>query len=267
MTNFTVTVEGGTVDLVGEVSGEGPTFVWGHALSAPRRVEDRAGVFDWSDVGARVVRYDARSQGESSTDPRPEHHRWPALAEDMLAVASRAGVERAVFGGASMGAATSIWAATLAPTRVAGLVLVIPPTAWEHRRSQSRLYGAFGRAATSPPLIRPLQWTLRLPRPRPRPGTRGALIDAVIGEVSRSSPERLAPLFQGAAGSDLPPVEVLAELEMPALILAWTGDRSHPMSVATTLASVLPNAELDVVADDPLACTRRVARFLTDLPP
>lgn len=86
--------------------GTGPAFVWAHALMASMRAEDRAGVFDWSNVSARLIRYDARSHGRSSRDPEAGNHRWEQLAEDMLAVADAAGYPRAIFGGASMGAAT-----------------------------------------------------------------------------------------------------------------------------------------------------------------
>lgn len=40
--------------------------------------------------------------------------------------------------GMSMGCATSIYAAIQAPERVIGLILVIPPTAWETRDETQR---------------------------------------------------------------------------------------------------------------------------------
>ncbi len=43
------------------------------------------------------------------------------------------GAQKFVAGGSSMGCATSIYAALLAPERMKALVLVIPPTAWETR--------------------------------------------------------------------------------------------------------------------------------------
>ena len=93
------------------MAGEGPPFVWAHALLASMAADDRAGTFDWRDIGCRLIRYDARSHGRSTFDRHAQHHRWPALAEDMAAVADQASAPAAVFGGASMGAATALWAA------------------------------------------------------------------------------------------------------------------------------------------------------------
>lgn len=130
------------------------------------RAERRAGVFNWSGIGARLIRYDARSHGSSSFDPDPDHHRWQTLARDMLEVATAADADTAVFGGASMGAATALWAACTAPERVEALVLAIPPTAWDTREQQRRVYRVLGTAAATR-LLLPLQLGLRLPRPIP----------------------------------------------------------------------------------------------------
>lgn len=253
--------------LAVEIIGTGPAVVWAHPLMGSMRSENRAGVFDWSGIGARLVRYDARSHGRSSFDPQPEHHRWEALAQDMLDVATAAEAPTAIFGGGSMGAATAIWAARLAPERVHGLLLAIPPTAWRARERQRRVYRVLGAAAATR-LLLPLQLGLRLPRPRPEPATQAALADAVVHEVSRKNPTQLAPPLRGAAMSDLPPVEDLAGIDIPTLILAWAGDRSHPLSVARQLESSMPRAELDIAEGPDLSrWPARVADFVARVAP
>jgi len=182
----------------------------------------------------------------------------------MLDVAERHDATGAIFGGASMGAATAIWAACIAPRQVGGLVLVIPPTAWSTRRSQASMYRGLGTAMALR-LMTPVTLGLRLPRPRPQRGTRGALLDAVLEEVGRVPNTRLAPVLRGAADSDLPEPDVLRSIDVPTLILAWTGDRSHPESVARTLAATIPGAELDMNGSDPRAWPDKVSAFIEDV--
>lgn len=116
-------------------------------------------------------------------------------------------------------------------------------------------------------VLAPVTAGLRLPRLRPRRGTRPALVDAVLDEVGRSSSTDLAAPLRGAALSDLPSLERLRSIEAPTLVLAWSGDRSHPVSVAQTLASTLPGAELEVAVGDLGSWPERLARFVADLPP
>lgn len=66
--------------------------------------------------------------------------------------------------------------------------------------------------------------------------------------------------------SDLPEVEDLAGVDVPTLILAWPGDRSHPLSVARRLQSVMPRAELDIADGGDLGgWPERVADFVAEV--
>ena len=74
-------------------------------------------------------------------------------------------------------------------------------------------------------------------------------------------PVRLATLFRGAAGADLPAPDQIAALDIPTLILAWTGDPGHPASTAERLAELLPEVDAQAVVD--IACGQGiVARYL-----
>ena len=77
-------------------------------------------------------------------------------------------------------------------------------------------------------------------------------------------PERLAQVFRGAAGADFPPRTAIRELTMPALILAWTGDPTHPVSTAQELAELLPSATLHLATStaDLAAWTDHLVGFL-----
>ena len=223
-----------------------PLFLWGHGLMGSMAQEDAVPIFDWSPVyrHARLVRYDARSHGESDLDLDPAHLRWPELARDMLALADALGAERALLGGVSMGCATSLHAAILARERVIGLVLVAPPTAWQTRPRQARFYRIAALCVSWVGLA-----PFRLLASLPRPGSTSpvaALQAGVIEQFARSDARAVATAMRGAADSDLPDHAALRGLHVPTLVLAWRGDPTHPVSTATQLADLLPRAELHV---------------------
>lgn len=266
----TIEVRGGPVAY--EEVGSGRGFLWGHGLSSSRAEEDTAGLLGAWPLPAdevRRVRYDARGHGESPGPADPAAYRWDELALDQLALADALGIDRYVAAGASMGCATALHAAVLAPERVEALVLAIPPTAWDTRPAQRALYeagadlidaeglGAFAEvsAATPPPKLFAglgLDWGAQA-RERAL-----ALDGATFPSVLR-----------GAAASDLPAPDAVASITVPTLILAWTGDETHPVSTAERLAELLPHAELHVADDlrSILGWSRSVVDFVAALPP
>ncbi len=241
----------------------GPLFLWGHGLLGSIAQEDAVPILDWSSVCAcaRLVRYDARSHGESDLDLDPAHLRWPELARDMLGLADALGAPRALLGGVSMGCATSLHAVVLAPERVMGLVLVAPPTAWETRPRQARFY-RIGSACVSWVGLAPFRLLASLPG-RDRASPVAALQSAVIDHLARADANAVVTAMRGAAESDLPDPAALRGLRIPTLILAWRGDPVHPVSTAARLAELLPRAELHVAGtlDEVRAWSGRIAAF------
>jgi pimeloyl-ACP methyl ester carboxylesterase len=78
------------------------------------------------------------------------------------------------------------------------------------------------------------------------------------------APQALPTVLRGAAACDLPPLEALATLDQPTLVLAWEGDPGHPVSTATALTGALIRTEL-VVSPSLAEVTHwpaRVAEFL-----
>ncbi len=132
------------VDIRYDLAGAGADVVWGHGLTSSMASEDELGLFDWSTIRSthRVLRYDARGHGDSGSTPDPHDLSWSELALDQLALADQLGIGTFVAGGAPMGCATALHAAVTAPERIRGLLLVIPPTAWESRAAQIDTYRA-----------------------------------------------------------------------------------------------------------------------------
>lgn len=244
----------GEVELAVRRQGEGMPFVWGHSLMGSMQVEDRAGLWQWGALErhTQVVRYDARGHGNSDGSYDRRDYRWERMAADMLAVgtsvAAASGYARCLLGGISMGAATALHAAVQQPGQVAGLVLVLPPTAWETRPRQSAIYrrlawvsGLFGAA--------PYRLLDALPIPMRQDGRSQLALHTARGLAS-ANPLHVQAALGGAARSDMPDLALLRKLRVPTLILAWEDDTAHPVSTATQLADILPDVR-DLVVCDP----------------
>lgn len=241
------------VDLTVRSSGSGLPLFWGHGLMGSIAQEDEAGMLPWEGLeepgsGVRLLRYDARGHGLSEATLDPDHYRWPALAQDLLALAEATASVGPVFGGVSMGAATSLHAAAAAPDRVGGLVLMAPPTAWASRPRQARIYHGSAKLVDWVGL-RPFSCLGELTAMAvPNKGL-AAIQRSVMRGLRRSDPRAVMAALRGAAASDLPePGKIEALRDVPCLILAWAHDPSHPVSTAEELVKLLPNAELHVAS-------------------
>jgi pimeloyl-ACP methyl ester carboxylesterase len=151
-----------------------------------------------------------------------------------------------VLGGVSMGAGTALHAALIAPERTRGLVLMAPPTAWDTRPRQSRIYRLLARL-TEVVGLRPLRLFGEISVHVAGNPSLGRLQRSVVRGLRTADARAIRAAALGAALSDLPAPERFEALDVPTLILAWKGDRSHPLSTARELAARLPDARLEVM--------------------
>jgi pimeloyl-ACP methyl ester carboxylesterase len=99
----------------------------------------------------RALFPDARGHGLSTKFERPGDYTYDRKLADLVLWLDALGIERAIWGGASMGAALSLWAAVHVPDRVRGVVSISgPPTS---RRRATRRGGrctgpSWGRGAS-----------------------------------------------------------------------------------------------------------------------
>ena len=103
-----------------------PVVVWIHGGS----VEDSSFMLaDLEPFAGRVRALfpDTRGHGLSSKFERAEDYGYAQKAEDVLLWLDALGVEEAVWGGASMGGALSLWAAIHAPARVRAVISISGP--------------------------------------------------------------------------------------------------------------------------------------------
>jgi len=238
--------------------------VWAHDLGSSMAHEDELGLFPCSALAGvmPVARYDARGHGGAIGGYEERGYRWSAMVDDLL----RAAEGPIVASGMGMGVATALYAAIRAPKRVAALVLVLPPAAWDQRadavdaleadadlvelRGPKRLAEAV-RGRPLPPLLA-----------RIRPDTRE--VDA--RHLQAMDPKYLALALRAAARSDLPRPEELRAVIVPTLILAWPDDPLHPLATARVLADTMVQADLRIAADeaDVKAWPATVEDFLAD---
>jgi pimeloyl-ACP methyl ester carboxylesterase len=248
------------VDLAVVDTGAGPAVLWGHGFASSVQDEgDR--MLGWHRIAARnrVVRWDARGHGRSSGTLDPDDYRWDNLGRDFEALADALSIERYAVGGVSMGAAAALYAAIDAPSRVAGLVLVLPPTAYATRAAQS------GEYLTGAALVEEQGVDAYVDRVNAQPVPEILNQFAGAYRMVPSVPERLLPaVLRGAGASDLPSPERVRAIAAPALLLAWDTDPGHPLSTAEQLAELLPDAELEVARrlQDVSTWTDRVEAFL-----
>jgi pimeloyl-ACP methyl ester carboxylesterase len=252
-------------DLAAHDTGRGRPFFWGHGLTGSMEQDRRAPMLDWDRLAhrCRVVRWDARGHGRSSGRPEAADYRWDNLARDVIALADVLGVGQFVAAGVSMGAASALHAAVLAPDRVDALVLVLAPTAYETRAAQADKYHAGAdlveQGGTAAYVDRMKE--------EPVPEILSEFADLYHAAPNVSEPI-LPAVLRGAAASDLPPPDAVRAIRAPALLLAWETDPGHPLSTSERLAELLPDAELNVARRlrDVATWTDRVEAFL-DRPP
>lgn len=224
-------------------------LVWAHDLASSRAHEDDLGLFDWSVVSdvARVVRYDARGHGlTAAMQYYDKAFRWSAMVDDMLRAVP---VGPFVAGGMAMGGAVALWTALRAPRRIQGLVLAVPPRAWEARGPDAVSYEAGARLVEARGLPAWADELRRRPQPRIFAEELPAACDVSIRHLLAMEEKAVPAILRGAAASDLPTREQVRSIVVPTLILAWADDPSHPVAMAESLAELLVLSELHVAHD------------------
>ena len=227
----------------------------------------------------RVIRYDHRDTGGSTTSP-PGEPAYDAddLWKDPIAILDALGIERAHVAGLSMGGAIAQRIAVERPDRVITLALLCTTSAGTGAPELPGPTGDF----TAPPEP---DWSDKdaavaylLEGERPYAGARGiddAAARELLGRVyDRSADMRAANNHYAVGGTDIPH-ERIRGIAAPTLVVHGTDDPLFPPAHGEMLAEEIPGAELHVVEglghelprwawDDVLppliALTRRAAR-------
>ena len=195
--------------------------------------------------GNRVFALDLLGHGDSDRPEGSGHYSMSRFADQAIALLDHLGLEQAALGGTSLGANVSLEAATRYPERVRALVLEMPVLD-DSQLAASAIFTPMGLSFRfGAPALRPLSSLVRrLPRGAARVGHLGNLVDTLLDWVSQD-PAHAANVLVGLAyGRTAPPREEREQLEMPALIIAHSGDPIHALADAKAAARDLPNSEL-----------------------
>jgi 3-oxoadipate enol-lactonase len=247
-----------------EVAGAGPAVVFIHGFGLDQRMWDA----QWAELAARfrVVRYDCRGFGASGPfDPAvPYTH-----AADLVALLDHLRISEAALVGLSFGGQVALKAALFAPDRVRALVLldsVLDGVPWDDQSmaglaevsSQVKADGvAGGREAW---LAHPL-----FAAARRRPDLL-ARLSAMVADFPGQHWLGLDPHLPDSR----PPIELLEQLTMPALVVAGEQDVPGFLAMSEILAQRLPAAEHVLVPgaghmvnmEQPGAVNAIITRFL-----
>jgi len=149
----------------------------------------------------------------------------------------------------SLGCATALYAALAAPQRISGLILGTPPTAWETRAGQAALYeqmAAVVEARGTAALAAMMAQQLQSPLPALLQEAWPEAVKEMGARLAEYDAATLANVLRGAKLTDFPPREQIQSITAQSLILAWEGDRGHPLATAEELVALLPNAQAHV---------------------
>lgn len=230
-----------TVEVHHVVTGreDGPVVVLSNSMGADLRMWD--GVLPALEEHFRVVRYDTRGHGQSPEVPGP--YSMDDLADDVVALLDRLGLEKAHLVGLSLGGMTGIRLAARAPERVDRLVLLCTGAflevgpAYTERAAQVRSQGT-GSVAEG--VVS--RW-FTPDHLEQHPDVR-AFHEAMC---AATSPEGYAGSCEAIAAMDLRPD--LPHIEAPTLAIAGADDPATPPSYLREIADGVPDGRLVVVPD------------------
>jgi pimeloyl-ACP methyl ester carboxylesterase len=248
-----------------EVHGEGlRNVVLLPGLLLPSRMHDPL-ARDLAHRGNRVITFDLLGHGESDKPRDMWRYSIPIFGREVVALLDHLELDEAIVGGTSLGANATLEAASLAPSRVRGMLIEMPVL-------DNALLGC---AIAFTPLLISLTFGAPITRTvasvlRRVPRRLGHYPDVFLDWVSRD-PGPSAAILQGIFfGRTAPPREERKTFEAPALILGHPRDVIHPFSDAKMLSEELPNGQL-LEANSlyelrlrPQRLTNEIAAFLDD---
>jgi 3-oxoadipate enol-lactonase len=229
------------VALHHEVDGaqDGPVVLLGGSLGSSLRVWDP--LVPALAPRLRVVRFDHRGHGRSPVPPGP--YEIADLAQDVIALMDRLGVQRAHHCGLSIGAMVGMWLGANAPERVDRLVLMctsayMPPASAWAQRAAAVLAAGTPEAVADPIVDRWLTPAFAAAHPEERRRLRDMLVAnpadgyaACCGAIERMD-------LRG----DLP------RITAPTLAVSGADDLATPPEHQELIAAAIPGARHEIVA-------------------
>lgn len=236
----TQSVSNDGIQLAVETFGAGEPLLFAHGLQGTRKLTKRQ-LEPLADK-YRITLFDQRGHGDSTPITAPALYDANRMAADLRAVLDSLGVERAIVGGESTGAATATLFALKHPDRVKGLLLTAPAFGDTPNPDRQRLkdLGAAMKKMGMPEYLK-----ASAVRQRELFNWSPEVIQVVGEMIGAHQADSLGTALQTIPDwqifSDL---SVLATIRCPTCLIAWDGDPLHPLALAQRYVQVLPNARL-----------------------
>ena len=208
-----------------------------HGLLMNRRMFDRLAP-EMAARGNRVLTIDLLGHGRSDRPPEMVNYSMTFFAQQVVGLLDHLELERAVIGGTSLGANTTLETAHLFPERVRGMMLEMPVL------DNALLAAAviftpilLGLRFGEPLLQGVASLTRRIPRTN-------FLIDIGL-DWMRQDPAPSAAIIEGLfLGSGAPHHGLRVKMDQPTMVIGHHADPLHPFSDSGMLVEELPNAKL-----------------------
>lgn len=225
--------------LAYEIYGEGSrNLVLLPGLLLPSRMHEPL-AYDLVERGNRVITLDLLGHGNSDRPRDMWRYSMPSFGRQVVALLDHLEIDQSVIGGTSLGANTTLEVASLAPTRVRGMVIEMPVLDNALLACALAFTPLLVSLTFGEPITRPLAAFLRrVPR------AFGHYPNVFLDWVSQE-PGPSAALLQGLFfGRVAPHREERKTFEAPAIVLGHPREPIHPFSDAKMLAEELPNGSL-----------------------
>lgn len=261
------TIERAGARLFFEDVGQGPCLLLGHSYLCSGQM--------WAHQvpplsrSHRVVNLDLRGHGRSGHAESP--FTLYDLVDDVLAVLDHLGVEKAIWGGLSVGGMVALRVALVAPDRVSALLLLDSHAGPERfvKRLRYRAMGWAARLFGMGPLLAPisrLMFGTTTLRAKPE------LVAEWKGRFAALHVPSVLRFLDALVGRDSL-IPRLGEIRVPVLVLVGEEDRALPVACSRQIHQGIPGSRLEVVPEaghlsaleQPDAVTRAMADFLSRL--
>jgi pimeloyl-ACP methyl ester carboxylesterase len=237
--------------------GAGLPFVFQHGLGGD--VSQPIGLFQ-PPPGVQMLCLDCRAHGQTRPLGDPEKIALTVFAEDLGAWLDHLGIERAVLGGTSMGAAVTLHFALRFPSRVAGLVLSRPAWLDGPMPANVAVFARIARLIREHGTVRGLDLFQQSPDYLDLLATAPDSARSLAAQFTQPQAEeavvKLERIPNEAPCRDL---RDLQALRVPTLVLANRQDPIHPFEYGEALACAIPGAEFQELASKSVSVDQHTA--------
>ena len=228
-----------------EDAGSGLPFVFQHGLGGD--TTQPFGLFT-PPPGIRLLAFDARAHGKTKPVPSPETLCFRTFGSDLAAFLDRLGVERAIVGGISMGAALALHFALRWPDRVVALVLSRPawlekPYEWNVRMF-SLISSLIRKQGTEQGLAEFKKTPEYLEALEKWPDVATSFTNQFLASGAGETALKLERII---LDSPHPDRQAWSAVKVPTLVLGNQLDPIHPFEFAVELARAIPGAKLEEI--------------------